>query len=611
MGKEEGKVNEENRARWGSHLEFLLAGVGLAVGTGNVWRFPYLAQKNGGGAFLVPYCIMLAVEGVPLFFMELALGQRFQQGSIKIWSRIRPYLKGIGFAQVVVSFSMTVYYPIVMTWCMYYFYLSFSNPLPWVESECDTTREDFECCKSDPAKHFYYVSALQVTSSISENGGFVNGVVICWVISWVLTYACLFKGPESLGKAAYFTATFPYVVLFCLFCRGVSLKGAGKGIAVLFTPDFSVLYDPNVWMDAAGQIFYSLSVGFGALICFASYNPIKNDCCKDSMFISLVNCGTSVFSGIVVYSILGFREETTGIKVADVEGGPGLAFIAYTTAVAEMPLPQLWAAAFFFMMVTLALNSEFGTVEACVTPLRDFKIFAKMPRELLCLVVCCVMFLVGLPMCCRNGLYVFNLWDNYSVTIPLLCVGLMECIGVMWIYGMPRFLKDIEYMTGSVPHRYWQICWKWVSPLLLIIVLLSSMIKKMIIPETYEAFVGCEEHPAHEGIPGTENWNRKIPFTWWAQFFAALMVIAPVMWIPIYIVWKRNAEIVPIPYLQGMIDQGMVVEEKPFNLGYQVTKMKQQVTSRMGRSTGQNGRSYVVENKEARSPNSNQPENNV
>lgn len=137
------------------------------------------------------------------------------------------------------------------------------------------------------------------------------------------------------------------------------------------------------------------------------------------------------------------------------------------------------------------------------------------------------------------------------------------------------------------------------------------MIKKMIIPETYEAFVGCEEHPAHEGIPGTENWNRKIPFTWWAQFFAALMVIAPVMWIPIYIVWKRNAEIVPIPYLQGMIDQGMVVEEKPFNLGYQVTKMKQQVTSRMGRSTGQNGQSYVVENKEARSANSNQHENNV
>ena len=139
---------------------------------------------------------------------------------------------------------------------------------------------------------------------------------------------------------------------------------------------------------------------------------------------------------------------------------------------------------------------------------------------------------------------------------------------------------------------------------------MSSLIKKMIIPETYESFVGCKDSPAHEGIPGTENWNRKIAFTWWAQCFAALMVIAPVMWIPIYIVWKRNAEVVPIPYLQGMIDQGMVVEEKPFNLEYQVEKIKIIIFRRRANS-GQNGQSYVVENTGAKSMNSNQSENNV
>eukprot|EP00116_Pleurobrachia_bachei_P008220 sb/3468482/ len=245
---------EKPRARWGSHIEFLLAGIGLAVGTGNVWRFPYLAQKNGGGAFLIPYFVMLLVEGLPLFFLELALGQRFQKGSIAVWKQIRPYLKGIGIAQVIVSFNMVVYYPIVMTWCGYYFYLSFMNPLPW--TKCDNTTADYECCMNDSSKYYWYVSALQATTSISEPGGFVPGVIISWTVGWVITYACLFKGPESTGKAAYFTATFPYVVLICLFFRGVTLPGAGRGLAVFFTPDFAKLIDPNVWVDAAGQIFF-------------------------------------------------------------------------------------------------------------------------------------------------------------------------------------------------------------------------------------------------------------------------------------------------------------------------------------------------------------------
>lgn len=199
-------------------------------------------------------------------------------------------------------------------------------------------------------------------------------------------------------------------------------------------------------------------------------------------------------------------------------------------------------------------------------------------------------------MCCRNGLYVFNLWDNYSVTIPLLCVGAMECIAVMWIYGMPRFLKDIEYMTGSVPNRYWQICWKWVSPALIIVVLLSSLIKKMIVPETYEAFVGCIESPINDDIPGTENWNRLIPFPWWAQIFAALMVIAPVMWMPVFVIWKWDADIVPIPYLQGMIDEGMVVEEKPFCFGKEIRKFKESIGLERPAEQNGNGEGYVVQN---------------
>ena len=526
--KEDEEEEAPPRERWGNHLEFLLASIGLAVGTGNVWRFPYLAQKNGGGAFLLPYFIMLLVEGLPLFYLELALGQRMQLGFLKIWTGIRPWFRGIGIGQLIVSFQMTAYFPMVMCWCMYYFYLSFQSPLPWTECASNDT-----CCPEDNSKYFWYVSTLQATSDIGDNGGFVTPISICWVIGWCFTYLCLFKGIKSSGKAAYFTATFPYLVLICLFFRGVTLEGAWLGIKVLFTPDFARLLDPIVWMDAAGQIFYSLSVGFGALICFGSYNPVKNNCSRDALVISLINCGTSVFAGVVVYSVLGFREATLGIPVADVEGGPGLAFIAYTTAVAQMPLPQLWSAMFFFMMVLLAVDSEFGTIEACIGPLQDYPLFRKVRKEVLCLIVCVMLCLLGLPMCTRAGLYIFTLWDTFSVAIPLLFIGVAQCIAVAWFYDLDRFCADIEYMTGSPPHLYWRICWKWLSPALISVILLASVVKQCLTPATYSAYVGCELFPNSPLHNGTASWSKDVEFVWWAQILGALMVMLPVLPMPL------------------------------------------------------------------------------
>lgn len=519
----------EPRERWGNHLEFILASIGLAVGTGNVWRFPYLAQKNGGGAFLLPYAIMLLVEGLPLFYLELALGQRMQKGFLKIWSDIRPYLKGIGVGQIIVSFQMTVYFPMVMTWCMYYFYLSFSNPLPWAQCADETNM----CCKNDSAAYMWYETNLQSTGSIDETGEFVPAITGCWFVGWVLTYLCLFKGIQSSGKAAYFTATFPYLVLIALFIRGITLEGAGNGIKVLFTPDFEKLLDPTVWMDAAGQIFYSLSVGFGALICFGSYNPVKNNCSRDAAIIALINCGTSVFAGIVVYSVLGFREVKLGIPIEDMTGGPGLAFIAYPTAVAQMPLPQLWAAAFFFMMVLLAIDSEFGTIEACVGPLQDYPFFQKIRKEVLCLILCVLLCLLGLPMCTQSGLYVFVLWDTFSVALPLLFIGVAECVVVAWFYDLDKFCEDIEYMTGSQPHIYWKICWKFISPIVVTVILIASLVKQCMKPAEYTIYTGCDPlDPV-----GAKEWTRDVPFPWWAQIIGAVMVMGPVLPMPILATW--------------------------------------------------------------------------
>lgn len=130
---------------------------------------------------------------------------------------------------------------------------------------------------------------------------------IALVIAWILVYMCMIKGIASSGKVVYVTATFPYIVLIIFFFRGVTLKGAGDGLRHLFTPTWHIILDPVVWLEAGTQIFFSLGLAFGGLIAFSSYNPVNNNCYRDAVMVSLTNCLTSMFAGIVVFSIIGFK----------------------------------------------------------------------------------------------------------------------------------------------------------------------------------------------------------------------------------------------------------------------------------------------------------------
>ncbi|XP_053407539.1 sodium- and chloride-dependent GABA transporter 1-like [Mercenaria mercenaria] len=142
------------RDQWSSKLDFILACVGCAVGLGNIWRFPYLCYKNGGGAFLIPYIICLVTCGLPLFIMELALGQYMSIGNVETWARLIPAFKGIGIASFIVTFQMNIYYIIILAWAAYFLVMSFSSTLPW--SHCNNEWNTDRCCNTD---HQCFVSA--------------------------------------------------------------------------------------------------------------------------------------------------------------------------------------------------------------------------------------------------------------------------------------------------------------------------------------------------------------------------------------------------------------------------------------------------------------------
>lgn len=167
--------------------------------------------------------------------------------------------------------------------------------------------KQFEFQASSPTQFFWYRTTLMVSEDINTPEVFNWKIGIALVAAWILVYMCMIKGIASSGKVVYVTATFPYIVLIIFFFRGVTLKGAGDGLRHLFTPTWHIILDPVVWLEAGTQIFFSLGLAFGGLIAFSSYNPVNNNCYRDAVMVSMTNCFTSMFAGIVVFSIIGFK----------------------------------------------------------------------------------------------------------------------------------------------------------------------------------------------------------------------------------------------------------------------------------------------------------------
>ncbi|EDL87659.1 solute carrier family 6 (neurotransmitter transporter), member 18, isoform CRA_d [Rattus norvegicus] len=447
---------EDERPKWDNKLQYLLSCIGFAVGLGNIWRFPYLCHTHGGGAFLIPYFIALVFEGIPLFYIELAIGQRLRRGSIGVWKTISPYLGGVGLGCFSVSFLVSLYYNTILLWVLWFFLNSFQHPLPWSTCPLDLNRTGFvqECQSSGTVSYFWYRQTLNITSDISNTGTIQWKLFLCLVACWTTVYLCVIRGIESTGKVIYFTALFPYLVLTIFLIRGLTLPGATEGLTYLFTPNMKILQNPRVWLDAATQIFFSLSLAFGGHIAFASYNQPRNNCEKDAVTIALVNSMTSLYASITIFSIMGFKASNDYGRCLDrnilslinefdfpelsISRDEYPSVLMYLNAtqperVARLPLKTCHLEDFLDKSIWKQSSGAHVLGEDCAG-LTSRVCKAPVPPR----VVCFICFLSAICFTLQSGSYWLEIFDSFAASLNLIIFAFMEVVGVIHVYGIKR-----------------------------------------------------------------------------------------------------------------------------------------------------------------------------
>lgn len=440
----------EKRGQWNSRLTFILAAIGSAVGLGNAWRFPGLAAKHGGGTFLVVYLIAMLLMGIPLLMMEISIARKLRKGAIESMRGIGKKWEPVGWAATSNAFVIVCYYSVVFAWVI----LMFVNS--WQFSGMTG--------KNEPASELFF--KLTETTGKIEGFGIPWIVLLCLVIAWALIFFCIRNGANSVGKVVKFTVFAPVVLLVIMAIKGCTMPGAEVGIAKFFIPDPSAFSDPSLWVDATGQVFYSLSIMMAIMFAYGSYLGDDANVAGDAIIIAFSDMAISVLSGIVMFATMG----GTGMLDSITDSGIATAFIVYPQAIVHLTdigwLNALFGAIFYLMLITLAIDSAFSIVEGVSAAISD-KFHIK-PKKVT-IAVCVIAGIISLLFVTQAGLAWLDIVDNWVNSFNLIIIGVLECIAIGWTFNLRKVLKEVNKNTKRFHAPYWwfSLSIRVISPVML------------------------------------------------------------------------------------------------------------------------------------------------
>lgn len=444
---------EEKRGRWSSSFTFILAAVGSAVGLGNAWRFPGLAAKYGGGTFIFIYILMMLVLGIPLLMMEIAIGRKTQKGAIHAVGAMNKKFQWIGWSATVNAFVIVTYYAVVFAWVILMALLSY---------KFDGLTGDVEGAGS------LWAEQIKTTGTTSGFGTISFPVLGALVIAWILIYLSIRNGASSVGKVVKFTVFAPIVCLVLMAAKGIIMPGGLEGLTKMFTPNLKQLGEADLWIDAIGQVFYSLSIMMAIMIAYGSYLPKESNIARDAVIIAFSDLGVSLLSGIVMFTTMG------GVGMLDnmSDSGVKTAFIIYPQAIVKLTnnglFNSIFAFVFYFCLCTLAIDSAFSIIEGISASIADkFKLNAKKVTQVVCIVaaVCSLLYVTGAGLAC------LDIVDKYANAINLVFVGIAETIAVGWFFNCDKILNEINKNTKhfEMSPTWFKLSVKYFAPIILTI----------------------------------------------------------------------------------------------------------------------------------------------
>ena len=446
------------RETFSGRSAFIFAAIGSAVGLGNIWRFPYIAYTNGGGAFIIPYLVALLSAGIPLLFLFYAIGHRYRGSPPMAFRRLHPGTEVLGWWQVMVCLVITLYYAAVIAWALSYVWFSLSQA--WGD---------------DPGA-FFLNQYLHVSSDYGVGFNFVPGVLVPMLLVWVFSIGVLALGVQKgIARLSMIFMPLLFLLFGALVVFALFLPGAGKGLDALFTPNWGELTNSSIWIAAYGQIFFSLSVGFGIMITYSSYLKKKTDLTSSALVVGFSNSAFEILAGIGVFAALGFIATNTGQEVGDVAAsGVGLAFIGFPTIISQAPGGAILGVLFFASLVFAGFTSLVSLIEVIIAAVRDKLGLTRLGATLG----------VGIPMAIASillyatatGLNLLDVTDEFVNSFGIVAVSLVLVIVLsVAINALPTLRDHLNSVSSFKVGRKWQLVVAGVTPIILGYTLINSL----------------------------------------------------------------------------------------------------------------------------------------
>ena len=453
-------MSNNDKNEWGSNLSFILAMIGSAVGLGNIWRYPYVLYSNGGGAFYIPYIVAILLMGIPFLILEYGVGYNYKSSFAKAIRKINSKWEYLGWFLPVAVFMIMIYYSAILGWDGIYIILSF-----------------FKGWGADP-NTFFASNLLQSSESISGLTTFIPVIAISMLVSWFVVWFISHRDLESgLGKVSKLLVPLLFIIMVIIVGFSLTLPGASIGLEELFNPDWSLLFNFEIWMAAFGQIIFSLSLGMSIAFTYASYTKDDADLVTNTLSIAIANCAFENFAALGVFSILGYMSLQSGTAVADlVTQGTGLVFVVYPIVFNILGNWAYVLGPLFFITVFLAgLTSILSTVE----PL-SFSIQNKfgLTRNKTMTILCIVGAVLSMMYATAFGGYLLGVVDTFINQIAILLGIVAECIVFAWIFKADKLIDFLNQRSRTLKlGKWWLVVVKFILPIVITVVWIGGMIE--------------------------------------------------------------------------------------------------------------------------------------